>query len=54
MVRITGTNYEVAQVDKVMDGDIDGFIDAYLKWRLHNVEGINQKRMKGISLHVND
>ncbi|RKW13490.1 MAG: peptide chain release factor 2, partial [Catonella sp.] len=22
------------QVDKVMDGDIDGFIDAYLKWRL--------------------
>lgn len=28
------TNYEVAQVDKVMDGDIDGFIDADPKWRL--------------------
>ena len=21
-------------VDKVMDGDIEGFIDAYLKWRM--------------------
>ncbi|WP_449457844.1 peptide chain release factor-like protein, partial [Streptococcus suis] len=28
------TNFEVAQVDKVMDGDIEGFIDAYLKWRM--------------------
>ncbi len=28
------TGYEVAQVDKVMDGDIEGFIDAYLKWRM--------------------
>ena len=28
------TGYEIAQVDKVMDGDIDGFIDAYLKWRI--------------------
>ena len=34
MVKDHRTNYEVAQVDKVMDGDIDGFIDAYLKWRL--------------------
>jgi peptide chain release factor 2 len=25
------TNYEVGQVDLVMDGDIDGFINAYLK-----------------------
>ncbi len=31
MVKDHRTNYEVAQVDKVMDGDIDGFIDAYLK-----------------------
>ena len=46
MVKDHRTNYEVAQVDKVMDGDLDGFIDAYLKW-LQNVEGINQKRMKG-------
>ena len=34
MVKDHRTNYEVAQVDKVMDGDIDGFIDAYLKCRL--------------------
>ena len=35
MVKDHRTSYEVAQVDKVMDGDIDGFIDAYLKWRLN-------------------
>ncbi|MGT2656625.1 peptide chain release factor 2 [Streptococcus varani] len=34
MVKDHRTNFEVAQVDKVMDGDIDGFIDAYLKWRI--------------------
>ncbi len=28
------TSFEVAQVDKVMDGDLDGFIDAHLKWRI--------------------
>ena len=35
MVKDHRTSYEVAQVDKVMDGDLDGFIDAYLKWRLN-------------------
>ena len=35
MVKDHRTGFEVAQVDKVMDGDIDGFIDAYLKWRLN-------------------
>ncbi|SUN76162.1 peptide chain release factor 2 [Streptococcus massiliensis] len=34
MVKDHRTNYEVAQVDKVMDGELDGFIDAYLKWRI--------------------
>ena len=34
MVKDHRTGYEIAQVDKVMDGDIDGFIDAYLKWRI--------------------
>lgn len=34
MVKDHRTNFEVAQVDKVMDGDLDGFIDAYLKWRI--------------------
>ncbi|TNF08056.1 MAG: peptide chain release factor 2 [Bacillota bacterium] len=31
MVKDHRTNYEVSQVDLVMDGDIDGFINAYLK-----------------------
>lgn len=31
MVKDHRTNYEVSQVDQVMDGDIDGFINAYLK-----------------------
>ena len=34
MVKDHRTGFEVAQVDKVMDGDISGFIDAYLKWRI--------------------
>ncbi len=31
MVKDHRTGYEVGQVDAVMDGDIDGFIEAYLK-----------------------
>lgn len=31
MVKDHRTNYEVSQVDLVMDGDLDGFINAYLK-----------------------
>jgi len=31
MVKDHRTNYEVGNVDLVMDGDIDGFINAYLK-----------------------
>jgi len=33
MVKDHRTNYESGQVDKVMDGDLDGFIYAWLKWR---------------------
>jgi len=31
MVKDHRTNYEVGQIDMVMDGDIDGFINAFLK-----------------------
>ncbi len=31
MVKDHRTNFEVSQIDQVMDGDIDGFINAYLK-----------------------
>jgi peptide chain release factor 2 len=31
MVKDHRTGYEVGNVDSVMDGDIDGFIEAYLK-----------------------
>lgn len=31
MVKDHRTNYEVSNVDSVMDGDLDGFIEAYLK-----------------------
>ena len=31
MVKDHRTNYETAQVEKVLDGDLDGFINAYLK-----------------------
>ena len=32
LVKDHRTNYEVGNVDSVMDGNIDGFIDAYLKF----------------------
>jgi len=31
MVKDHRTGYETSQVSSVMDGDIDGFIEAYLK-----------------------
>lgn len=33
MVKDLRTNYEKAQANAVLDGDIDGFIFAYLKWQ---------------------
>ncbi len=38
----------------VMDGDIDGFIDAYLNGVPITLREFQPERMKGISLHVND
>ena len=33
MVKDHRTGYEVGNVDAVMDGDLDGFIESYLKKR---------------------
>jgi peptide chain release factor 2 len=32
MVKDHRTNFEVGNVNAVMDGDLDGFINAYLNW----------------------
>lgn len=34
MVKDHRTNFEVGNSQAVMDGDLNGFIDAYLKWRI--------------------
>ena len=34
MVKDHRTNYEVGNVEAVMDGEIDGFIESYLKMNL--------------------
>ncbi|THB61978.1 peptide chain release factor 2 [Vagococcus silagei] len=33
MVKDHRTHFEVGNTDPVMDGDLDGFIDAYLRWK---------------------
>lgn len=32
MVKDHRTNYEVGNVEAVMDGDLNGFMESYLKW----------------------
>jgi peptide chain release factor 2 len=36
MVKDHRTNYEIGQISAVMDGEINGFINAYLKWKVNN------------------
>lgn len=33
LVKDTRTGHETSQIDNVMDGEIDGFINAYLRWK---------------------
>ncbi|POB13946.1 peptide chain release factor 2 [Halobacteriovorax sp. DA5] len=40
MVKDHRTNYESSQAEKVLDGDIDGFMDAYLRW---SVDGMKEE-----------
>jgi len=39
MVKDHRTSFEVGQVDKIMDGDLDLFIDAYLEWAAKKKSG---------------
>jgi peptide chain release factor 2 len=34
MVKDHRTNFEMGSAERVLDGDLDGFIDAYLRWRV--------------------
>jgi peptide chain release factor 2 len=36
MVKDLRTNHEVGNVDNVIGGDLQGFVDAYLRWRLES------------------
>ena len=38
MVKDHRTNYEVGNVEAVMNGDLNGFIESYLKYLLQNRE----------------
>ncbi|MEA2844185.1 MAG: peptide chain release factor 2, partial [Actinomycetota bacterium] len=36
MVKDLRTGYEVGNVNAVLDGDLDGFMEAYLRWKPRN------------------
>lgn len=39
MVKDLRTNYEVGDPDKVLDGDLDGFLEAGIRWRMAEQQG---------------
>lgn len=42
LVKDHRTNYEIGQVDRVMDGDIDAFIDSYLDYEANRRAGVEK------------
>jgi peptide chain release factor 2 len=41
MVKDLRTDYEVGNVQGVLDGDLSGFVEAYLRWRRSEYEAGN-------------
>ncbi|HRZ80875.1 MAG TPA: peptide chain release factor 2 [Candidatus Hydrogenedentes bacterium] len=39
MIKDHRTSYETGNVDRVLDGELDGFVEAYLKWNLERRSG---------------
>ncbi|NLV40731.1 MAG: peptide chain release factor 2 [Candidatus Hydrogenedentes bacterium] len=39
MIKDHRTSHETGNVDRVLDGDLDGFVEAYLKWNLERRSG---------------
>ena len=50
MVKDHRTGYEVGQVAAVMDGDLDGFIEAYLKRKMAKRRHARSGRKRTASL----
>ena len=45
LVKDTRTGYETSQIDNVMDGDLDGFLNAYLTAVSHRrTEKVNARK----------
>ena len=54
MVKDHRTNEETGNVDAVLDGDIDLFINAYLKWiALSKKQGLTKKDLKHLCRYGN-
>ena len=43
MVKDLRTNYEVGDPSKVLDGDLDGFLEAGIRWRMAEAQKEEQE-----------